>query len=186
MGLHNGVDEFFKKIVLASTVPIVIDADGLNSLATQIDILKKAQAPVILTPHPGEMSRLSGLDASEIQWDRVGTAKRFAQEWNVILVLKGAHTVIASPSGEAFINLTGNSGMASAGMGDALTGIITGLLSQGYEPFNAAALGAYIHGKAGDLALKEMGGIGIIATDLIRKIPAVQQSIREEVFGTEE
>jgi len=186
IGTQKGIDEFFQKIVLTATAPLVIDADGLNALARQMEILPKVQAPVILTPHPGEMARLCGLDISEIQRDRVAVAKRYAQEWNVIVVLKGAATVIAASSGEAFINLSGNPGMASAGMGDALTGIIAGLLSQGYEPLEAAALGAYLHGKAGDLAREEMGGIGIIASDLIRKIPAAQRALRVELLGKQE
>jgi len=186
IGRGKGVDEFFKKILLAATVPVVIDADGLNSLAGQMDLLKKVRAPVILTPHPGEMSRLAGMEVSEIQRDRVAAARSFAREWKVILVLKGARTVAAGPEGEAFINLSGNPGMASAGMGDALTGIIAGLLSQGYEPLPAAALGAFIHGKAGDLAYAEAGGIGIIATDLIKKIPAARKSILDQALGKKE
>jgi len=183
IGTRKGVTEFCRKIVLAAKTPVVIDADGLNALAGQIQVLKKVRAPLILTPHPGEMARLCGLDISEIQGDRVAVAKKYAREWKVIIVLKGAATVVASPSGEAFINLSGNPAMASAGMGDILTGIIAGLLSQSYEPFKAAALGAFIHGKAGDLAAEEMGGVGIIASDLLKKIPAVQRLLQNQALG---
>jgi len=186
IGRNKGINEFFREIVLSASAPMVIDADGLNALSSQMEILKKVQAPIILTPHPGEMSRLSGSSVEEIQRDRISIAKRFASEWNVILVLKGARTVTAAPEGEAFINLSGNEGMATAGMGDILTGIIAGLLSQGYEPLDAAGLGVYIHGKAGDLAFEEMGGVGIIATDLLKKIPQVPGWVRQKALEKKE
>jgi ADP-dependent NAD(P)H-hydrate dehydratase / NAD(P)H-hydrate epimerase len=186
IGQAQGIDDFVREVLTAAEAPLVIDADGLNSLARQMQLLKKTRAPIILTPHPGEMARLSGMDAGELNWDRVAVARRFAQEWNVVLLLKGARTVVASPEGEVFINLSGNSGMASAGMGDVLTGIIAGLLSQGYEPLEAAALGAYLHGRAGDLALEDLGGIGIIASDLIDRIPAVRAYLHKQILGHEE
>jgi len=186
IGQGKEVDQFVKEILLSATAPLVVDADGLNSLANQMELLKKIQAPLILTPHPGEMSRLSGLKTPEIQNDRVGVARKFAREWQAIVVLKGARTVIASPFGEVYLNLSGNPGMASAGMGDVLFGIIAGLLSQKYEPVDAAVLGVYLHGKAGDLALKELGGIGIIASDLIKKIPAAGKWLFDQYFGKEE
>jgi len=186
IGQGAGIDEFVREILLSSEAPIVIDADGLNSLAGQIGVLKKAKAPIILTPHPGEMSRLCKMSVAEIQKDRVGVARKFAKEWNVVLVLKGARTVIAGPKGDVFINLSGNEGMASGGMGDVLTGIIAGLLSQKYEPLKAGVLGTYIHGLAGDLAYEEMGGIGIVAGDLISRIPKVRKWLYKKLFGMEE
>jgi len=186
IGQHQGIDEFVSAVLRSATAPVVIDADGLNSLSRQMELLKKTSAPVILTPHPGEMSRLSGLDVGELNWDRVAIARSFAQEWNVILVLKGARTVVAGPAGEVFVNLSGNPGMASAGMGDVLTGIIAGLISQGYEPLEASALGVYLHGKAGDLAYEEMGGVGIIASDLINRIPAASAWLKKQILEREE
>ena len=186
IGQNRDVDEFFQEILLCAKVPVVIDADGLNSLARQMGLLEKVQAPLILTPHPGEMSRLSGLSTKEIQSERLKIAREYAKKWGVILVLKGARTVIASPEGEAFLNLSGNPGMASAGMGDVLTGIIAGLVSQGYSPLEASVLGVYIHGKAGDLAYQELGGVGIIAGDLISRIPATRRWLLEQIFSLEE
>ncbi len=186
IGQNKDVDEFFREILLSAKVPVVIDADGLNSLARQMELLEKTQAPLILTPHPGEMSRLTGLSTKEIQSERLKIAREYAQKWGVILVLKGARTVIASPEGEAFLNLSGNPGMASAGMGDVLTGIIAGLVSQGYSPLEASVLGVYIHGKAGDLAYQELGGVGIIAGDLISRIPATRRWLLEQIFALEE
>ncbi len=186
IGQGKEIDQFVKEILVSATAPVVVDADGLNSLANQMDILKKIQAPLILTPHPGEMSRLCGLPVPEIQKDRVGVARKFAKDWQAIVVLKGANTVIAGPFGEVFINHSGNAGMASAGMGDVLTGIIAGLLSQEYDPVDAAILGVYLHGKAGDLAGQESVAIGIIATDLIGKIRPARRWILDQHFGTEE
>ncbi len=186
IGMGDETDAFVKEILLAARVPLVLDADGLTSLSRQPGLLKKIKAPLILTPHPGEMSRLCGIKTANLQSDRLGLAKKFATQWGAIVALKGARTVIAHPDGSAFINLSGNSGMAAAGMGDALTGIIAGLLAQHYDPLDAAALGVYIHGKAGDLAAEKMGGVGIIASDLIRRIPLVRKWLFEQFFGQNE
>jgi len=186
IGQGAGIDEFVQEILLSSKAPIVVDADGLNSLARQIEVLKKIKAPLILTPHPGEMSRLCKMSIAQIQKDRIGVARKFAKEWNLVLVLKGARTIIAGPKGDVFINLSGNEGMASGGMGDVLTGIITGLLSQKYDPLKASVLGTYIHGLAGDLAYEEMGGVGIMAGDLISRIPQVRKWLYKKLFGMEE
>lgn len=126
------------------------------------------------------------MSIAQIQKDRIGVARKFAKEWNLVLVLKGARTIIAGPKGDVFINLSGNEGMASGGMGDVLTGIITGLLSQKYDPLKASVLGTYIHGLAGDLAYEEMGGVGIMAGDLISRIPQVRKWLYKKLFGMEE
>jgi NAD(P)H-hydrate epimerase len=157
-------------------LPMVIDADGLNALAGSLDILKRMKAPVVLTPHPGEMGKLLGVSANDVQKDRIGIASDFAGRYNVTLVLKGAGTVIASPTGDVFINSTGNPGMATAGTGDVLTGMIGGLLAQGYPAVQAACLGVYLHGLAGDLAAKEKGEMSLIAGDVIEKIPEAIKS----------
>ena len=121
---------------------MIIDADGINALAANIDILKNIKAPVILTPHPGEMSRLTGMSIADIERDRVNVARRFADEYGVVLLLKGASTVIAGAGRhDAYINVTGNQGMAKGGSGDMLSGIILALLAQGVYPFDAAVLG---------------------------------------------
>jgi NAD(P)H-hydrate epimerase len=157
---------------------MVVDADALNALAGSPDALRKARAPRVVTPHPGEMARLLGTSADEVQRDRVGTAQRFAKAHGAVVVLKGAGTVIATPEGTAFINTTGNPGMATGGTGDVLTGVIGGLLAQGCGPTEAACLGVHLHGLAGDLAAKEKGEAGLIAGDVIEKLPeAIQQII---------
>jgi len=186
IGSGKEMDEFVREILVSASVPVVVDADGLNSLARQKSIFKEIKAPLVLTPHPGEMSRLTGISVADVQKDRMGVAKKFAREWGAIVVLKGAGTVIADPEGIAFLNRSGNPAMASAGMGDVLTGIIAGLLSQHYGPLEASALGVFMHGMAGDLATKELGDAGIIATDVIRKIPAVRKSLLDMVFGLSE
>lgn len=151
--------------------PVVIDAGGIDAITSFPDMLKKAKGPRVITPHPGEMGRLLGIPSRDVQADRVGIARRYAVENNVCVVLKGAHTVIAVPEGRAYINTTGNPGMATAGSGDVLTGMIGGLLAQGYKPELAAIAAVYLHGLAGDLLSNEKGEYGIIATDLIDKIP---------------
>ncbi len=159
--------------------PVVIDAGGIDAIAAYPDILKKAKGPRVITPHPGEMGRLLGVSSRDVQADRVGIAKRYAEENNVCVVLKGAHTVIAVPEGRAYINTTGNPGMATAGSGDVLTGMIGGLLAQGFKPELASIAAVYLHGLAGDLLRNEMGEYGIIATDLIEKIPyAIKTVVR--------
>jgi len=160
-----------RNIIQRLAIPMVIDADGLNAIAGSANILKKVKAPVVLTPHPGEMGRLLGLSSADVQKDRIGIASEFAVKYNVTLALKGAATVVASPDGEVFINSTGNPGMATGGTGDVLTGMIGSLLAQDYPAVQAACLGVYLHGLAGDLAAKEKGEMGMIAGDLIEKIP---------------
>lgn len=158
-------------------VPLVIDADGLNLLAETSLLLPEFKIPVVLTPHPGEMSRLSGLTVAEIQENRIGVARRFAIERNVTLILKGARSIIADNEGNVFINPTGNKGMATAGMGDTLAGIVGGLLAQGTEQVKAAVIGTYLHGLAGDLAAKKLGPVGIVATDLLNEYPRALKKV---------
>lgn len=154
-------------------VPLVIDADGLNALMGDTAILKDRQVPVVLTPHPGEMSRLTGRSIEEIQSNRIETAREFAADWGVTLVLKGNKTVIADPAGNIYININGNPGMATAGSGDVLCGMITGLIAQGLKPQDAALAGVFLHGMAGDLAAQTRGQRGLIATDMIGVLPEI-------------
>lgn len=176
IGPGLGTDSTTKKLILevlrSSSLPVVIDADGLNLLVGETSLLKKIKVPVILTPHPGEMSRLTGNTVELIQKDRISCARDFAREFKVNLVLKGAGTVIAHPDGNVFINPSGNPGMASGGMGDILTGIIAGFVAQGYPADEAARIGVYLHGKAGDRLAESMGPFGFIASDILNAIPA--------------
>ena len=168
--------ELVRQLLPKVVKPLVLDADGLNALAEDVGLLRKLPLPIILTPHAGEMGRLIRQSPEEVQRDRERTAKAFAQQYRVVVVLKGHGTVIASYDGTSVINDTGNPGMASGGCGDVLTGMITGLLGQNLSLFDAARLGVYLHGLAGDLAAAERGQIGLIASDVVDRIP---QAIRQ-------
>jgi NAD(P)H-hydrate epimerase len=159
------------RLIKDSTKPIVVDADGLNSLVGHTEILTNLNVPVILTPHPGEMARLIDTTSGDVQKDRIGCARNFAENFNTHLVLKGARTVIAHPDGRVFINPTGNSGMASGGMGDVLTGIIAGFISQGHSPELAAHAGVYLHGAVADSLAENSGPFGYLATEVMNAIP---------------
>jgi NAD(P)H-hydrate epimerase len=172
VGISSSTTELLSDLLPQLEVPCVLDADALNNLTSHLHVFSNMKQPPILTPHPGEMARLLP-DASSkcINNDRIGVAKAFAAKHQVILVLKGANTVIANPQGHIAICPTGNPGMASAGMGDVLTGMIAGLLAQGLTAWNAAQAGVYIHGLAGDFAAKTIGEPGLIASDLISAMP---------------
>ncbi len=163
--------------VLHHRKPMVIDADGLNILSGHRELLKKVPSGSILTPHPKEFERLTG------QWpndfDRLEKQKQLSSETKSVIVLKGAHTSIALPDGKVFFNSTGNPGMATGGSGDVLTGILTGLLAQGYSAGDAAILGVYLHGLAGDLAYHDKGLNSLIASDLVDQIPAAFRKIAD-------
>lgn len=151
--------------------PLVIDADALNCICNKPEILKNLKAPAIITPHPGEMARLLHSTPKTVNSNRENTAIDFAKKFGVVTVLKGAGTIIASPEGEVYINHTGNSGMATGGSGDVLSGIIGSLLAQGASPINAAAAGVFLHGTIGDLAAEKLGKISMLPTDMIDMIP---------------
>jgi NAD(P)H-hydrate epimerase len=158
--------------------PLLIDADGLNAVA-QLGIahLHRANGPLVLTPHPGEMSRLLGIDTTAVNADRISSARRLAEEGRVTALLKGNHSVIASPSGVIHINSTGNPGMATAGMGDVLSGIAGSLLGQKLAPFDALSLGVFIHGLAGDLLAQRIGPVGLLAGELADELPGARNAI---------
>ncbi|WIF95326.1 NAD(P)H-hydrate dehydratase [Caminicella sporogenes] len=170
-GNTSELSEILKRIIGEVDKPIVIDADGLNVLSKNVEWLSKKKSEIVITPHLGEMSRLTGLSIEEIKRNPIEVAKNFAQKWNVITVLKSARTIIASPKGEVFINVNGNPGMATAGCGDVLTGIITGFIAQGIEPLKAAIISVYIHGLTGDRVAEKKGEYGLIAGDIIEKLP---------------
>lgn len=171
LGTDTSTKKLVVKILRESPLPVLLDADGLNLIAGETRMLKKLKIPVILTPHPGEMARLTGKKISQIQKDRISCARDFAAEFNVHVVLKGAGTVIAHPDKEVFINSTGNPGMASGGMGDILSGIIAGFVVQGYTVEEAARIGVYLHGAAGDDIAENSGPFGYLASDLLKSIP---------------
>ncbi len=157
LGTRPGVAAEIRELVRRSPVPVVLDADGVNAFAGRSRAsLAARKAPLVLTPHPGEAARLHGVTPAEIQGDRLGWARRIAAEANAVCVLKGYRTVIAAPDGQAYVNPTGNPGMACGGMGDVLTGLIAGLIAQGLEPLEAAILGVYVHGLAADIAVDRL------------------------------
>jgi NAD(P)H-hydrate epimerase len=157
----------------------VLDADGVNGLADNLDVLSRSKAPLILTPHPGEMGRLLGRSGAEIQEERLAVVESFSKEYGVTLVLKGARSLIGSPEGRLAINSSGNPGLASGGTGDVLTGMIAGFLAQGLSPFDASCLGVYCHGKAADRLATRWGDRGMLATDLLVEIPIVMKSLAD-------
>jgi len=181
LSLHPQTARMVQRIVSSTNIPAVIDADGLNALAGRVELIAKKRGGLILTPHPGEMARLQGATVQEIQQNRVRVARQFAREKGLVLVLKGARSIVASPEGDVFINPTGNPGMASGGMGDVLTGIVGGFLAQGLPPLEAAKLGVYLHGLVGDFVAHKTGERGIIAMDLIPEIPRVLRALSQGI-----
>jgi ADP-dependent NAD(P)H-hydrate dehydratase / NAD(P)H-hydrate epimerase len=180
IGRHPETTSVVRRLVETADIPMVIDADGLNAVAVDTSILlRKQSATVILTPHPGEMERLTGSAVPVDDCGRITIAKDFSQKYGIYLVLKGAHTVVATPDGTSCINTSGNPGMASGGMGDVLTGIITSLLGQGYSAYDACRIGVFIHGFAADLVVEDKGVIGINATDVIEKLPYAFKKLGE-------
>lgn len=172
LSTHHETVELVQSLMKHLDRPSVLDADALNALAGRASLLTECTTPPILTPHPGEMSRLEvDATAQSVNADRIGTARRFARERGVFLVLKGARTVIARPDGLVAICPTGNPGMATAGTGDVLTGMIVGLLAQRVPAWEAACAATYFHGSAGDLASQYRGQLGMLAGDLIAQIP---------------
>ena len=171
IGLFPETKALVLNLVKEAPIPIVIDADGLNLLSQDINALKTTKVPTVLTPHPGEMSRLINLPTKSIQQNRITIAQNFAETYGTNLVLKGARTTIAHPDGQVYVNPSGNPGMASGGMGDVLTGIIAGLIVQGYEPGTAACIGTYLHGAAADSLVQKGLPIGFLANQVMNQIP---------------
>jgi NAD(P)H-hydrate epimerase len=172
LGMAEETGRLLEKIVGETRLPMVVDADGLNLLAPRPALFAGAPAARVLTPHPGEMSRLTGMSTGEIQKNRIGVAAEFAARHGVFLVLKGAATVIAAPDGRLAVNPTGNPGMAAGGMGDVLSGLLAGLLAQGVAPWEAACLAVYVHGLAADRLVAAGRPFGFLAGELAAEIPA--------------
>ena len=177
IGVNDTTRNTLRWLLRNLPIPWVIDADGLNNLAIEMDRLRHAKTPPVLTPHPGEMARLTGKKNSDVNADRVGIARSFAVENHCYLVLKGARTVIATADGKIFINPTGNPGMASGGMGDVLAGILAALLGQGLGAEDAMKLGVYLHGFVGDMVAADKGAIGMIASDIIDGLPSGMRTL---------
>lgn len=171
---NNSTQKLIRRIISSVRKPMVVDADGINALNGNLKILKNRLGkayPLILTPHPGEMGRLLGLSTFKIQNKRKEIAMKVAKDFDLTVVLKGHNTIVASSKGKIYINHTGNPGMASAGSGDVLSGIIAAFLGQGLSAFNSAKHAVYLHGVAGDLASNEKTQLSLIASDIIAKIP---------------
>ncbi|MCD7873260.1 MAG: NAD(P)H-hydrate dehydratase [Clostridiales bacterium] len=172
MGCNDDTRVIVSQIIKESVSPVIIDADGINSLVGNIDVLRDAHSRIVLTPHPGEMARLIGKSVSFVQQNRIETAKNFAKEFGVITVLKGANTVVTNGD-EVFVNTTGNPGMAMGGTGDMLTGMIGSLAAQGMELFSAAKCAVYIHGLCGDITANEISQRGMTADDMLELLGAL-------------
>ncbi|HUT16634.1 MAG TPA: NAD(P)H-hydrate dehydratase [Anaerolineae bacterium] len=164
--------------------PLIVDADGLNALADTRGWAEFLSCPAVLTPHPGEMARLLGTTINEVEADRIGIARRAAQEWKTVVVLKGAYTLICSPRGRVSINPFADATLATAGTGDVLAGTIAGLLGQGLSPFDAAVAGAYLHGLAGHMVRNEIGPSGAVASDLLVKLPLAMRRLADPRSGS--
>jgi NAD(P)H-hydrate epimerase len=181
LGAYPGVGEFIAELFPRIRVPFLVDADGLNALAGQVDVLRTAGSPCILTPHPGEMSRLTRESIEAIEASRIGSAQHLAEEQDVTVILKGARTIIATPKGDIFLNTTGNPYMASGGMGDALSGMVAALASQGLSPTDAACAGVFLHGMSADLLVRRHPMSAVSATDVIENIrEALQHTLGEQ------
>jgi NAD(P)H-hydrate epimerase len=171
MTRHADTAGWIRSLLMECRRPLLLDADALNALEGSPELVARAQCPVVLTPHPGEMARLLGCGAAEVQADREGAAEQLAKRTKAVVVLKGAGTIVAQEGRPLHVNMTGNPGMASGGMGDVLAGLIGGLLAQGIPPFDAACAGVFLHGRAGDNAAWRLSQAGLTANDLIEDIP---------------
>lgn len=175
---HPETIKLVLKLIEELTIPLVVDADGISALTGHLNILDQAKEKVILTPHPGEMAKVLEISTSEVQKDRVGITRKVARRHRVYVVLKGARTIVGDPEGNIYINPTGNPGMATGGVGDVLTGMIGGLLVQGYNALDSCLLAVYIHGLVGDLIAQERGEMGIVAMDFVERLPETIKNIK--------
>ena len=186
LGWSEGTVDFMDRLLPSNspaTPPAVVDADGLNSISCLSQWWLRLGGRAAVTPHPGEIATLVGVPVSQVQGDRVETARRWATHWNVDLALKGAHTVIAQPSGMARISPFANPALASGGTGDVLSGIIVGLMAQGLSPGDACCCGVYLHGLAGEIVRDKLGQSGSLASDLIGELPVVIERLKKEAAG---
>jgi NAD(P)H-hydrate epimerase len=178
LGQGDGPRALVAAVLEQARVPLVLDADGLNAVAGGA-LLRSRSFPTIVTPHPGEMARLVGGSVADVQQDRVGIARRYAAAAGVVVVLKGARTLIADPSGRVAICPTGNPGLASGGTGDVLAGLVGGLLAQGLAPFEAAAYAVFVHGRAADRIAARRGEAGLLARDVLAEVPPTIAEVQQ-------
>ncbi len=180
LSLHPESQELARQLTARLDKPLVVDGDGLTALAGHPDLVRGRAAPTVLTPHPGEMARLLGVKVAEVEADRIAAAQRAAAEWGAIVVLKGAHSLIATPDGQVYINLSGNPGMGTAGSGDVLTGTIAAMhTAHGFALPEATRMGVFVHGLAGDLAAEALGEDGVVAGDILAHLPHALRRLRE-------
>lgn len=179
MGRSPDIKELTTAILENFKKPIIVDADALNALSGDLSVVKRKRQPIILTPHTMEMSRITGLSVKDIENNRVSVAQSVAEDTKVTVLLKGNETIIAEDDMMYYVNSTGNPGMATAGSGDVLSGVITSLLGQGYTPLLSTRLGAYIHGIAGDMVAEKMGYDGMVATDILEQLPYALKFMRD-------
>lgn len=190
LGVGDGVRALLRRLAATEGAPLVLDADALNVIAGEqggaAAVVSEARRQVVLTPHPGELARLVGTTVAAIEADRIAAARGLARVGRCCVVLKGAPTVIAGPDGSAWLNTTGNPGMASGGMGDLLTGVIAALIGQGLSPIEAARAGVFLHGLAADMAADEVGDVGLTASDVAARLPAARRRVlaAEETVGS--
>ena len=188
VGRHPETQEFLRHVVLDTDLPMVLDADGLNAFAGDGQLLeKKKTKALVITPHPGEMARLLGQTIAEVQKDRVKTASEAAKKWNVVVVLKGYHSIIAGPRGEVFVNTTGNPALAKGGSGDVLTGLLGALIAQfGAQDLpRVVALGVYLHGLAADLLSESTDASGVLAGEVAHAIPFARRRLLQELQASD-
>ncbi|MCL2698587.1 MAG: NAD(P)H-hydrate dehydratase, partial [Oscillospiraceae bacterium] len=183
LGITTNVWNVIEAVLKNCSCPIILDADGIYLLSLNINVLEENdrsfpfQSKVVITPHPMEFSRLTGMSVAEIQSDRIRHAREFAEKWNVVVVLKGVNTVIAAPGGKVFINITGNPGLAKGGSGDVLTGMIASFTAQGVRPLEAALLGVYLHGLTADYLAESVALAGIMPGDIAELLPVMMKSL---------
>lgn len=173
MGQNEITETALKYLLKNARIPLVIDADGINLLKAHINVLGARTYPTLITPHLGEMSRLSGFSVEYVKQNKAKIASEFAEKYGVTVVLKDHETVVASPSNEIYFNQTGNAGMATGGSGDVLAGMITSFLAQGYNPYDSAVASVYLHGASGDMAAEEKTVAAMLPTDMIEILPKV-------------
>ena len=184
LGQNGGTQEFIRALVRSTPLPTILDADGLNAFAGRADEFRERKSDFLaITPHPGEMARLLGISNRDVQKDRVRIATEAAKRWNVYVLLKGFHTILASPDGRIFVNTTGNPGLAKGGSGDVLTGILAALTGQfgTRDWLRVLALGAWLHGRAAETLTEDADPSGILAGDVARAIPYARCELLEEI-----
>jgi NAD(P)H-hydrate epimerase len=184
LSTHEETTQLVRRIISRCPLPMVIDADGLNALSEDLGVLSKCKHKAILTPHPGEMARLTGTETADVQADRLGTATSFVKKHGCFLVLKGARTIITEPDGQLYVNPTGNPALSGGGSGDVLTGMIGGLMARGWPMAESAIGGAYIHGMAADILSEDMGP-GILAGELLDVIPDLTVALARKEWPLE-